>query len=102
LVFSFLDYTKLLLIYVCLLKKVISGAYHTKSSWLKNAKIPVEERPVWKMQRFRNVEACVDTFRSQKSREKALSAHALDGIPRKGANVFNQGNYTVNTTSLPC
>jgi len=84
------------------LKKVISGAYHTKSSWLKNAKIPVEERPVWKMQRFRNVEACVDTFRTTKSREKALSAHALDGIPRKGANVFNQGNYTVNTTSLPC
>lgn len=82
--------------------KVISGAYHTKSSWLKNAKIPVEERPAWKMQRFRNVEACVDTFRSQKTREKALSAHAYDGVPRTGANVFNQGNYTVNTTSLPC
>lgn len=82
--------------------KVISGAYHTKSSWLKNAKIPVEERPLWKMQRFRNVDACVDSFRTQPARAKALSAHALDGIPRKGANVFSQGNYTVNTTSLPC
>jgi len=82
--------------------KVISGAYHTKASWLKNAKIPVEERPLWKMQRFRNVEACVDSFRTQKERSKAHSAHALDGIPRQGANVFNQGNYIVNTTSLPC
>lgn len=82
--------------------KVISGAYHTKSSWLKNAKIPVEERPLWKMARFRNVEAAVDTFRTQPARARALSAHAYDSIPRKGANVFNQGNYTVNTTSLPC
>lgn len=82
--------------------KVISGAYHTKSSWLKNAKIPVEERPLWKMQRFRNVEAAVDTFRNEKARAKALSAHAIDSIPRRGANVFNQGNYIVNTTSLPC
>lgn len=82
--------------------KVISGAYHTKSSWLKNAKIPVEERPLWKMQRFRTVDACVDTFRTHPARARALSAHGLDGIPRKGANVFNQGNYTVNTTSLPC
>lgn len=82
--------------------KVISGAYHTKSSWLKNAKIPVEERPLWKMQRFRNAEACVDSFRSDRQRARALSAHAVDSIPRKGANVFNQGNYIVNTTSLPC
>lgn len=82
--------------------KVISGAYHTKSSWLKNAKIPVEERPLWKMQRFRNVDACVDSFRTTPERARALSAHQLDGIPRKGANAFNEGNYTVNTTSLPC
>lgn len=82
--------------------KVISGAYHTKASWLKNAKIPVEERPLWKMQRFRNIDACVDSFRSVPQRNRALSAHQLDGIPRKGANNFNQGNYTVNTTSLPC
>lgn len=82
--------------------KVISGAYHTKSSWLKNAKIPVEERPLWKMARFRNVDAAVDSFRSEPARARALSAHACDSIPRKGANVFNQGNYIVNTTSLPC
>ena len=81
--------------------KAISGAYHTKSSWLKNAKIPVEEKPLWKMPRFRNVEAAVDTFRHTSLRNKALSAHELDKVPREGVNAFEQGVYTVNTTSLP-
>ncbi|CAF0860570.1 unnamed protein product [Brachionus calyciflorus] len=81
--------------------KAISGAYHTKSSWLKNAKIPVEEKPLWKMPRFRNVEAAVDTFRHPTLRQKALSSHELDKVPREGVNAFEQGVYTVNTTSLP-
>lgn len=81
--------------------KAISGAYHTKSSWLKNAKIPVEEKPLWKMPRFRNIEAAVDTFRHTNIRQKALSAHELDKVPREGVNAFEQGVYTVNTTSLP-
>lgn len=81
--------------------KAINGAYHTKSSWLKNAKIPVEEKPLWKMPRFRNVEAAVDSFRTVPQRYKALSANALDRVPREGVNAFEQGVYTVNTTSLP-
>jgi hypothetical protein len=82
--------------------KAISGAYHTKSSWLKNAKIPVDERPLWKMDRFRNVNAAVDSFRNDKQRFKALSAHNIDSIPRQGANNFKQGIYNVNKTTLPC
>lgn len=62
----------------------------------------MDERPLWKMPRFRNIEAAVDSFRTQSQRVKALSAHQLDSVPRKGANVFKQGVYTVNTTSLPC
>jgi hypothetical protein len=81
--------------------KAISGAYHTKASWLKNAKIPVEEKPLWKMSRFRSVEAAVDSFRTDLERSKALSAHASDKIPRQGVNAFKTGVYTVNTTSLP-
>lgn len=81
--------------------KAISGAYHTKSSWLKNAKIPVEEKPLWKMPRFRNVEAAVDSFRTESQRAKALSVNYLDKVPREGVNAFEQGVYTVNTTSLP-
>lgn len=81
--------------------KAIAGAYHTKSSWLKNAKIPVEEKPLWKMARFRNVDPAVDSFRTEFARQKALSAHELDKVPRQGVNAFKQGSYTVNTTSLP-
>lgn len=84
------------------IKKAISGAYHTKSSWLKNAKIPVEEKPLWKMHQFRNIDAAVDSFRTESQRNKALKAHDFDSIPREGANAFNQGVYKVNTTSLPC
>lgn len=82
--------------------KAISGAYHTKSSWLKNAKIAVDEKPLWKMPRFRNVEAAVDSFRTFGQRQKALSATSLDRVPRQGVNAFKQGIYTVNTTTLPC
>lgn len=82
--------------------KAISGAYHTKSSWLKNAKIPVEEKPMWKMQQFRNIDAAVDSFRTDSQRLNALKAHDFDSIPREGANAFNQGIYRAKTTSLPC
>ena len=84
------------------IKKAISGAYHTKSSWLKNAKIPVEEKPLWKMHQFRNIDAAVDSFRTESQRNKALKTHDYDSIPREGPNAFNQGVYRVNTTSLPC
>jgi len=47
------------------------------------------------MPRFRNIEAAVDSFRTQGQREKALSAHQLDSIPRKGADVFKQGNLLI-------
>ena len=83
-------------------KKAISGAYHTKASWLKNAKVPVEEKPLWKMPRFRNIEAAVDSFRTDAERHKAFNSYSSDNVPRQGVNSFKQGIYTVNTTSLPC
>ena len=84
-----------------MLKKAIAGAYHTKSSWLKNAKIAVEEKPLWKMSRFRNIDAAVDSFRTDLDRQKAYSATALDKVPRQGNNNYKQGVYTVTKTSLP-
>ena len=77
------------------------GLYHTKSSWLKNFQVPVDEKPLWKMPRFRNIGAAVDTFRSQSERKKALSSHYTDCITRQGMNASKEGNYTVNTTKLP-
>ncbi len=81
-------------------KKAISGAYHTKASWLKNAKVPVEEKPLWKMPRFRDVNAAIDTFENEQKKTKAFSASVLDKVPRKGVDVFRQGIYNVDTTSL--
>jgi hypothetical protein len=54
------------------------------------------------MQRFRQVEPAVDSFRNEFQRQKAYSANLLDQVPRNGVNAFKQGVYTVNTTSLPC
>ena len=54
------------------------------------------------MQQFRNVDAAVDSFRTDFQRSNALKAHEFDSIPREGANAFNQGIYQVKTTSLPC
>ena len=54
------------------------------------------------MQQFRNIDAAVDSFRTDLQRNKALKAHDYDSIPREGANAFNQGIYKVNTPSLPC
>lgn len=53
------------------------------------------------MQRFRQVEAAVDTFRTDFQRKKAHSASVLDTVPRQGVNAFKQGVYNVDTTSLP-
>ena len=90
-------------VYFCIIffKKAISGAYHTKASWLKNAKIPVEEKPLWKMPRFRCIDPAVDSFRTEEARQKAMSAHACDKIPREGVNAFNTGVYTVKRNDLP-
>ena len=54
------------------------------------------------MPRFRNVEAPVDSFRTEAQRQRALSANELDSVPRQGVNSFKQGVYNVTKTSLPC
>jgi hypothetical protein len=87
-------------LYFSVLKKAISGAYHTKASWLKNVKIPVEDKPLWKMPRFRDVNAAIDTFDSEEKKKKAFSASVLDKVSRRGVDAFRQGVYNVDTTSL--
>jgi len=79
----------------------ISSAYHTKASWLRQAKIPVDEKPYWKMPKFRTIEGNVDSFRTEFQRKKAYSELNLDHVPRQGVNNFKQGVYNVKTTSLP-
>ena len=54
------------------------------------------------MQRFREAEPAVDSFRNDFQRQKAYSANLLDKVPRQGVNAFKQGIYNINTTSLPC
>ncbi len=83
------------------IKIAISGAYHTKASWLKNAKVPVEDKPLWKMPRFRNATAAVDSFNQDALRKNAFSANALDQVARQGVDNYRQGVYNVETTALP-
>ncbi|CAF1337684.1 unnamed protein product [Adineta ricciae] len=74
------------------------GSYHTKSSLLRQAKIPVEPKPLWKMSKFANGENQVDSFRTETERRRAFSANSYDSIPRQG--VYHTGIYNVPRTTV--
>ncbi|CAF1022514.1 unnamed protein product [Adineta steineri] len=74
------------------------GSYHTKSSLLRQAKIPVEPKPLWKMPKFANGVNQVDSFRSETERRRAYSANSFDSIPRQGT--YHTGIYNVPRTTV--
>lgn len=74
------------------------GSYHTKASLLRQAKIPVDPKPLWKMPKFADAEHQVDSFRNEAERRKAFSANTFDSIPRQG--VYHSGNYNVPRTTV--
>lgn len=74
------------------------GSYHTKASLLRQAKIPVDPKPFWKMSKFADAEHQVDSFRTEAARRKAFSAHTFDSIPREG--VYHSGIYNVPRTTV--
>jgi len=74
------------------------GSYHTKSSLLRQAKIPVEPKPLWKMSKFADGEHQVDSFRTEAERRKAFSANSFDSIPRQGT--YHSGIYNVPRTTV--
>jgi len=74
------------------------GSYHTKASLLRQAKIPVEPKPLWKMSKFADGENQVDSFRTEDQRRKAFSANSFDSIPRQGT--YHSGIYNVPRTTV--
>lgn len=62
----------------------------------------MEEKPLWKMPRFRDVEAAVSSYRTEAERLRAMQANETDKIPRQGVNSFKAGIYNVPHTTLPC
>lgn len=79
-------------------KHAIKINYHTKTSLLRQAKIPVQSKPLWKMPKFSHTEPRIDSFRSEDERQKAFSASFTDSMPRQG--VRNSGIYNVPRTSV--
>lgn len=78
--------------------RAIKINYHTKTSLLRQAKIPVEPKPLWKMSKFSHPEPRIDSFRSEDERQKAFSASFTDSIPRQG--VQHSGIYNVPRTTV--
>jgi len=74
------------------------GSYHTKASLLRQAKIPVDPKPLWKMSKFLNGENQVDSFRTESERRKAFSANSFDSIARQGT--YHSGIYNVPRTTV--
>jgi len=74
------------------------GSYHTKSSLLRQAKIPVDPKPLWKLSKFADGENQVDSFRTEAQRRKAFSANSFDSLARQGT--FHTGIYNVPRTTV--
>jgi len=98
-----------------LLQNAFKGSYHTKASLLRQAKIPVDPKPLWKMAKFASVkkifffflifekylfqgENQVDSFRNESERRKAYSANSFDSIARQGT--YHTGIYNVPRTTV--
>ncbi|KAI5088451.1 cilia- and flagella-associated protein 77 [Silurus meridionalis] len=56
---------------------------------------PLEEPPsTWKLPRFQQIGPALDTFRDSEARRKALAAHNMDSVARRG--LLGQGTYNVD------
>jgi len=73
-------------------------SYHTKASLLRQAKIPVEPKPLWHLSKFAHGENQVDSFRNERERRQAHSATTYDSIARQGT--FHTGIYNVPRTTV--
>ncbi|XP_027018585.2 cilia- and flagella-associated protein 77 [Tachysurus fulvidraco] len=66
----------------------------TRTTLLRKCR-PLEEPPsMWKLPRFQQIGPALDTFRDPEARKKAMAAHYMDSIARRG--LLGQGTYTVD------
>lgn len=72
-------------------KKLQGKIYETRASLFRRYSEPVDPPPLWKLSRFSRIPPTLQTFRSDKMREKALMNHSSDAIARQG--MFGHGVY---------
>ncbi|KAG8547288.1 hypothetical protein GDO81_028655, partial [Engystomops pustulosus] len=66
----------------------------TRTSLLRRYQPPADPAPLWKLPRFDKVGPHLDTFPSDKARQRAISAHQSDAIARQG--LHGQGIYNIS------
>ncbi|KAM3911350.1 cilia- and flagella-associated protein 77 [Leptodactylus fuscus] len=66
----------------------------TRTSVLRRYQPPTDPAPLWKLPRFEKVPPHLDTFPSEKARQRAISAHQSDAIARQG--LHGQGIYNIS------
>lgn len=75
-----------------IIKKKLQGkVYETRASLMRRYSEPVEPPPLWKMKRWEQIPANLETFRTDKARTEAFHHHASDATSRTG--VFGHGVY---------
>ncbi|KAM4695794.1 cilia- and flagella-associated protein 77 [Rhinophrynus dorsalis] len=66
----------------------------TRTTVLRRYQPPEDPAPLWHLPRFQKVGPHLDTFRTQKERQRAFSAHHSDAIARQGR--LKQGIYNLS------
>ncbi|XP_036604020.1 cilia- and flagella-associated protein 77 [Trichosurus vulpecula] len=73
-------------------KVTLGRFYETRTCQLRKYKPPVKLDPLWHMSHFQKVNCTLDTFPSEKARERAYKSHYEEFSVRQGA--LRMGNYT--------
>ncbi|XP_063792837.1 cilia- and flagella-associated protein 77 isoform X2 [Pseudophryne corroboree] len=66
----------------------------TRTTMLRRYQPPEEPAPLWQLPRFQKVGPHLDTFGSDRARQRAFSAHQSDAIARRG--ILGQGIYNIS------
>ncbi|KAB5528662.1 hypothetical protein PHYPO_G00142820 [Pangasianodon hypophthalmus] len=76
-------------------KKVqLARIQDTRTTLLRKSR-PLEKPPsTWKLPHFQQIGPALDTFRDPEARKKAMAAHYMDSVARRG--LLGQGTYTVD------
>ncbi|XP_075690231.1 cilia- and flagella-associated protein 77 isoform X1 [Rhinoderma darwinii] len=66
----------------------------TRTTLLRRYQPPADPAPLWKLPQFEKVGPHLDTFHSEKSRQRAFSAQRSDAVARRG--LLGRGVYNIS------
>ncbi|KAM9326821.1 cilia- and flagella-associated protein 77 [Gastrophryne carolinensis] len=75
-------------------KNKLSKMQETRTTMLRRYQPPADPEPLWHLPRFQKIGPHLDTFPSDKARQRAFSAHQSDAIARRG--LHGQGIYNIS------